>query len=444
MTIGNGIRYVLGLAGLLGLMTSCGLRRHPYENPITKDTQQPDKVLFDKAIHDIEHSRYEVGRLTLQTLINTYDTSEYLAKAKLAIADSWYREGGAHGLAQAEAEYKDFILFYPAMEESAEAQNRVCDIHYKQMEKSDRDPQQALRAQDECRQLLVQFPNSKYAAGAQQRMRDIQEVLASSEYKVGSFYHTKGSFPASANRLRALTEQFPLFSDSDEALWIMADDYRRMGDRFENQEADAYTKIVKDYPLSDHVDEAKARLQAMNRPVPEADPAALARMKFEEEHRTKAGIPGRVFGIFGSRPDVRAAAKSGDPTMAGLRPTVPVSVPQPAGAPGVTDVTAGVVSDSSALDKNPDARANPPGQNAAAPAQAVPGNPAAPANAAAAGAETGVTGQTVSSQNQPLPSNHTIPQKKQKKQKKIKQQAKPPAQPGDAPAQPQPATQPQP
>jgi len=444
MTIGNGIRFYLGVAGLLGIMTSCGLKRHPYENPITKDTQQPDKVLFDKAIHDIEHSRYEVGRLTLQTLINTYDTSEYLAKAKLAIADSWYREGGAHGLAQAEAEYKDFILFYPAMEESAEAQNRVCDIHYKQMEKADRDQQQALRAQDECRQLLVQFPNSKYAAGAQQKMRDIQEVLASAEYKVGNFYHTKGSFPASANRLRGLTEQFPLFSESDDALWIMADDYRRMGDRFENQEAGAYTKIIKDYPLSSHVDEAKGRLQAMNRPIPDADPAALARMKFEEEHRTKAGIPGRVLGPFASHPDVRNSAKSGEPTMAGLHPTVPVSVPQPAGAPGVTDVTAGVVSDSSALDKNPDARANPPGQNAAA-APAAAGDAAGAGNAAAAGTETGVTGQTVSTQNQPLPSNHTIPQKKQKKQKKnVKQQPTPQAQPADAPAQPQTTTPPQP
>ena len=71
--------------------------------------------MFDKAIGDIEHGRYEVARITLNTLINTYDTSEYLAKAKLAVADSWYREGGAHGLAQAEAEYKDFILFYPTM-----------------------------------------------------------------------------------------------------------------------------------------------------------------------------------------------------------------------------------------------------------------------------------------------------------------------------------------
>src|ERR1035441_7921459 len=100
----NAIRstaVVLAVAVLLG---GCGIRRKKYTNPITKDTQQPDKVLFDKAINDIEHGRFEIARLLLQNLINTYDTSEYLAKAKLAIADAWFREGGSHGLAQAEAE----------------------------------------------------------------------------------------------------------------------------------------------------------------------------------------------------------------------------------------------------------------------------------------------------------------------------------------------------
>src|SRR5579871_2852181 len=225
--------YILALGTLALLTSSCGLRRHPYENPITKDTQQPDKVLFDKAIHDIEHSRYEIGRLTLQTLINTYDTSEYLAKAKLAIADSWFREGGAHGLAQAEAEYKDFILFYPTMEESAEAQERVCDIHYKQMEKADRDPEHAIRAEDECRQLLVQFPNSKFAPETAQKLRNIQEVQAAHEYAAAVFYHHKGSYPASANRFTGLVEQYPLFSEADESLWMLGDSYSHMGDRFE-------------------------------------------------------------------------------------------------------------------------------------------------------------------------------------------------------------------
>src|SRR5215213_2796407 len=208
----NWIFRVVTAALCVGLLSSCGFKRKKYENPIANDTQQPDKVLFDKAVGDLERGRYEVARLTLQTLMNTYDTSEYLAKAKLAYADSWFREGGSHGLAQAEAEYKDFILFYPTLEESAEAQEKVCMIHFRQMEKADRDMSHALRAEDECRNLLVQFPNSKFAPEAQQRLREIQEVIAEGEFRRGAFYHTKGSHPAAANRLQSLADHYPLYS----------------------------------------------------------------------------------------------------------------------------------------------------------------------------------------------------------------------------------------
>ena len=126
------------------------------------------------------------------------------------------------------------------MEEAAEAQEKVCNIHYKQMEKADRDPMHALRAEEECRQLLMQFPNSKFAPEAQQKLRNIQEVLARQANTASAlFYHNKGSFPAAANRLQGVVDQFPLYSQADEALWQLADSYHRMGDRFENQQADA-------------------------------------------------------------------------------------------------------------------------------------------------------------------------------------------------------------
>src|SRR5258708_12624089 len=105
----NAIRSTAAVLAVAVLLGGCGLRRHKYDNPITKDTQQPDKVLFDKAINDIEHSRFEIARLLLQNLINTYDTSEFLDKAKLAIADARYHEGAPHALAQPQAAYKDFI-----------------------------------------------------------------------------------------------------------------------------------------------------------------------------------------------------------------------------------------------------------------------------------------------------------------------------------------------
>ncbi|MDP9054345.1 MAG: outer membrane protein assembly factor BamD [Acidobacteriota bacterium] len=354
-------------AALFALFVPSGygwpFRHKKYEAPITKDTLQPDKILFDRAIKNIEHGEYEAARLTLNTLINTYDTSEYLAKAKLAIADSWFREGGTHGLGQAEAEYKDFILFYPNLEEAAESQFKICNIHYKQMEKADRDNAQGQMAEDECRQVMEKFPNSKFLPQAQQMLRNTQEVLADKEFKTGDFYHHRGSFPAAANRMLYLSSQYPLYSGSDEALWELADAYKHMGDRFENQEADALSKLVSQYPLSSHVDNAKELLTAMKRPVPAADPAAYARMKYEMENRSRPGFVHRTITAFESHPDTFLAAKTGAPQMTSMRPPVPVSVPKvAAGAQGgISDVSATqVVSNTEAIDRTPDARLNTP------------------------------------------------------------------------------------
>src|SRR5205814_10725275 len=108
-------------------------------NPLANvGSKQPDKVLFDRAMDAMKHNRFDVARITLQTLINTYPDSEFIARAKLAVADSWYAEGGSTSLAQAEAEYKDFETFFPNMPEAAEAQVKIANIHYQQMEKPDR------------------------------------------------------------------------------------------------------------------------------------------------------------------------------------------------------------------------------------------------------------------------------------------------------------------
>ena len=389
-------------------LLSSGCRRHKYENPIGKDTKQPDKVLFDRAVADIERGRYEVARITLQTLMNTYDTSEFLAKSKLAIADSWFREGGSHGLAQAEAEYKDFILFYPTMEESAEAQEKVCMIHYKQMEKADRDDKHAYKAEEECRNLLTLFPNSKFAPHAQQMLRNIQEVLGEKEMRVSEFYHDKGSHPAASNRLQALSDQWPLFSRTDQALWLLGDSYSKMGPRFKQRSTETYSRIVKDYPLSPYADLAKKKLTAAEATIPEPDPVALARMKYERENATKTGMMHNFFKTFSKSPETAHSAKSGSPTMTLMKPTIPVSVPVPAAATGATELGGEVLSgNKTALDTQPDARANTPAGGTAVTAETKPAEGTAPAVTAPA-----ATG---------LPSNYDGKNlKKPKKEKKPK------------------------
>src|SRR5207237_4462644 len=276
------VRKVLTVVLLIAIaIVATGCHRNQVKNPIANvNSKQPDKVLYDRAMDAMKHSKYDVARLSLQTLINTYPDSEYIARAKLGIGDAWYNEGGSTALAQAEIEYKDFITFFPNMPEAAEAQLKVANIHYRQMEKPDRDYTHARRAEDEYRQLILQFPDSKLVPQAQQRLREVQEVCAEREYRIGRFYYMRESWPAAIARFQSLVDAYPLYSSADDALYLLGSAYEqeinntrrsklpeaskgRLIKDFSNKAAGAYALIVTRYPEMERASDAKRRLQAL-------------------------------------------------------------------------------------------------------------------------------------------------------------------------------------
>jgi len=136
-------------------------------NPLANvKSKQPDKELFDKAMIAMKKGRFDVARLDLQTMLNTYPDSEFRMRAKLAVGDSWFKEGGTAALTQAEAEYKDFITFFPNAPEAAEAQMKVGDIYYQQMEKPDRDFNNAENAERRPRGAFFSAAGASVAVSA--------------------------------------------------------------------------------------------------------------------------------------------------------------------------------------------------------------------------------------------------------------------------------------
>ena len=185
----------------------------------------------------MKQNKFDVARLDLQTLLNTYPESEYQMRAKLAVGDTWFREGGSAALTQAEAEYKDFITFFPNQPEAAEAQMRVADIYYMQMEKPDRDHTNVDRAEQEYRTMIQQFPDSPLVPRAKQRLREVQEVLADRQFAIGTFYASHENWAASIARLETVTENYPLYSHSDLALIGLGDAYAAEARYVRNAEA---------------------------------------------------------------------------------------------------------------------------------------------------------------------------------------------------------------
>src|SRR5271170_2023670 len=190
------------------------------------DAGLPDKVLYDKALDATKRGHFDVARLDLQTLLNTYPDSQYLMKAKLAIADRWFKEGGTAALTQAEQEYKDFETFFPNAPEAAEAQMRVGDIYFRQMDRPDRDYSKVVHAEEEYRLMLQQYPDSTLVPQAKQRLREVQEVMATREASIAAFYATHSqNWPATIARYQTVVDTYPQYSHMDDVLIGLGDAY---------------------------------------------------------------------------------------------------------------------------------------------------------------------------------------------------------------------------
>jgi outer membrane protein assembly factor BamD len=282
-----------------------------------ENTAEPDKILYNKAMEDIKHGRHEVGRLNLQTLINTYPDSEYLAKAKLAIADSYYKESGTANTTQAVQAYEDFYVFFPMLPEAAYAKLQVAMAHFRQMEKPDRDRTHAREAEEAFQTFLQKYPNDPLAPKAEQHLREVQEVLAEGDFRIGYFYYYgKGDKRAAASRLAAMVNRYPLYSKADRALWMLGSIWE--GTEKKEIAAPFYARIVREYPLSPLAPQAKERLKALKAPVPQADPQAVAWMTAEKNApRPHESFVKKPLALVRTNPrqEFYAAARNGKPTM---------------------------------------------------------------------------------------------------------------------------------
>ena len=262
-------------------------------------------------------------------------------RAKLAIADSWYSEGGTAALTQAEQEYNDFITFFPNAPEAAEAQMRVGDIYFKQMDVPDRDYSKAMHAEEAYRTMLKQYPDAPKPIidEATQKLREVQEVLADREAELGAFYATHENWPATIARYQTVVDTYPLYSHMDDVLIGIGDAYEaeaaivrtrpsaarscrrnrclpegakaQLLQDYDGKAAAAYRKVVLEHSAAPHVEDAKERLVGMNLPVPTPTPEQAAASEELEGSRAQYTLQKRLELLFLRKPDTVTAAQHG-------------------------------------------------------------------------------------------------------------------------------------
>ena len=332
--------------------TKAELRRQQKYNPLVgKDANLPDKQLYDKALTESKKGHFDVARLDLQTLLNTYPDSQYLMRAKLAVANTWFQEGGSAALAQAEQEFGDFITFFPNVPEAAEAQMRMGDIYLKQMDVPDRDYSKAIKAEEQYRIMLKTYPDAPPSVHkeAEQKLRDVQEVLAQREFDLGQFYALRNNVAAAIARYKTVVDTYPLFSHMDDTLIGLGDAYEstanvirsqpvcgpgvtgvclpeaakaRLEQEDDSRAAGYYRQVVLEHAAAPHAEDARERLQAMNLPLPTPTPEKVAASEALEGSRAQYTMRKRIELLLVRKPDTVTAAQIGAPPLEDAAATV--------------------------------------------------------------------------------------------------------------------------
>ena len=90
-----------------------------------------DKEIYDKAKKRIKRDP-EKARLLFKEIMHLYPDSIYARRAKIGIADSYFKQKDSASLVMAATEYQEFVNLYPNSPDAVYAKMQIALCYYRQ------------------------------------------------------------------------------------------------------------------------------------------------------------------------------------------------------------------------------------------------------------------------------------------------------------------------
>ena len=254
-------RIALAVGVLLG--TACGAKK---DVDVASFSGRSDRLVWDAGQTALKKKDWLTAREQFRRVVDGFPNSEYAAQARVALGDTYFREGGTANYILAISEYRQFLTLFPSHAQSDYAQYQVAESFFRQKNGPDRDQTPTLDALAEYSKLVEQHPQSPYTEKARGRVVECRFNLARAEHMVGTFYQrTRQAYRSAIARYEALIAQYPDYAHLDEVLFRLGECLVITGRSAEA--APHLQKLLDKFPQSRFGPEAK-RLLA--RPVPAA------------------------------------------------------------------------------------------------------------------------------------------------------------------------------
>ena len=234
---------------------------------LSPDTGSSDEALYKIGEVEIKRDR-EKGILYLRQVIDSFPKSFYAQRAKILIADAYFRKGDESNMILAAAEYREFIRTYPYSPSAAYSQYQIAMTFHKKMLKPGRDPSKTIQALAEFKKVLADYPASDQAKPAQERIKECEARLAAHNAEIAIGYHRRKAYRASLSRLAEVMTTYPDYSELYEIYYYLGDCHFMM--RQYDQAVPFFTKVVTDYSGKKVAKLAAGRLEEIEKLKAEA------------------------------------------------------------------------------------------------------------------------------------------------------------------------------
>jgi outer membrane protein assembly factor BamD len=237
-------------------------------------TSPNDRVVWEAGEKALQKHDWSAARQYFKRIVDSFPQSERQPDARIAVADSYFDEGGTASYILAASTYKEFLTLYPQHPRSDYAQFRAAESHFKQRNTPDRDQTQTHKALEEYEKLLDIYPQSHYVEQTRDRIKECRQTLARSHYLVGYFYQRgRQAWRSALGRYETIINEFPDYDQLDVVLFHYAECLAASGRYAEA--LPQLARLEKEYPKSDYIDNA-AKLRATFPPsfAPAVSPAS--------------------------------------------------------------------------------------------------------------------------------------------------------------------------
>lgn len=229
---------------------------------LAPDVASSDEALFKLGEQELKKDE-EKARLYLRQVIDSFPKSFFAQRAKLLIADSYFKRGDEGNLILAASEYREFIQLYPYSPSAPYCQYQIAMTSHKKVLSPGRDQTKTEQALAEFKKVITSYPLSDQAKDAQARIKDCEERLAEHNFGIGKHYNRVHAYKAATARLTEILTNYPDYSKMDQVYFYLADSYYRSNKP--DEAIPFFTKMLTDYPKSKLASIAQKTLQEIDK-----------------------------------------------------------------------------------------------------------------------------------------------------------------------------------